>query len=99
MKLQAPPCVSPERQLEILSRGVVDLVGKQELFKKLKEQRPLNVKAGFDPSRPDLHIGHFVLFHKMRRFQDLGHNVIFVVGDWTACIGDPSGQNKSRPPS
>lgn len=87
-----------EKQLEIFTKGTVDLISKTELLGKLKEQRPLKIKAGFDPSRPDLHIGHAVLFNKLRQFQDCGHEVIFVVGDWTACIGDPSGQNKSRPP-
>ena len=88
----------PEEQLEIIAQGAADLISKTELLSKLKEQRPLKIKAGFDPSRPDLHIGHAVLLNKLRQFQDLGHEVIFVVGDWTACIGDPSGQNKSRPP-
>ena len=87
----------PEEQLEILSRGLVHIYNKEELEKKLKENRPLKVKAGFDPSRPDLHLGHSLLINKLRQFQELGHEVIFVVGDFTACIGDPSGQNKTRP--
>ena len=87
----------PEEQLEILSRGLIHIYNKEELEKKLKENRPLKVKAGFDPSRPDLHLGHSLLINKLRQFQELGHEVIFVVGDFTACIGDPSGQNKTRP--
>ena len=89
--------LKPEKQFEILSSGVVDFIQKKELLKKLKEKRALRVKVGFDPSRPDIHLGHSVLLNKLRQFQDLGHKVIFVVGDFTACIGDPSGQNKTRP--
>ena len=89
--------LSPEEQYKILSRGVVDLINKEEFLKKLKLGRPLRVKAGFDPSKPDLHLGHSSLINKMRQFQELGHEIIFVVGDFTACIGDPSGQNKTRP--
>ena len=87
----------PEEQLEILSRGLIHIYNKEEFLKKLKENRPLKVKAGFDPSRPNLHLGHSLLINKLRQFQELGHEVIFVVGDFTACIGDPSGQNKTRP--
>ena len=90
--------LSPKEQLEILSSGTKDFIGKEEFLKKLKTGRPLKIKAGFDPSRPDLHLGHSLLINKLRQFQELGHEVIFVVGDWTACIGDPSGQNKTRPP-
>ena len=86
-----------EQQLEILSRGTKDFIGRDLLLKKLKSGQILKVKAGFDPSRPDLHLGHSLLINKLRQFQELGHDVIFVVGDWTACIGDPSGQNKTRP--
>ena len=89
--------LSPEKQCEILAKGAVDFVKKQELLNKLRENRPLRIKAGFDPSRPDIHLGHLLLIGKLREFQDLGHRVIFVAGDWTACIGDPSGQNKTRP--
>ena len=88
---------SPAEQLEILKSGVVDLIDEKELLKKLKEDRPLKVKAGFDPSRPDLHLGHTLVINKLRQFQELGHKVYFVVGDWTACIGDPTGQDKTRP--
>src|SRR6185295_12940485 len=63
-----------------------------------KEDKPLRIKAGFDPSRPDLHIGHTVLLNKLRQFQQLGHHVIFLIGDFTALIGDPTGKNEARPP-
>lgn len=89
--------LSPEAQLEELTRGVVDLHVKEELLKRLQSGKPLKVKAGFDPTRPDLHLGHTVLINKMRQFQDLGHEVIFVVGDFTAQIGDPSGRSATRP--
>ncbi len=94
--------LKPEEQLRELRRGVVDLVTEAELLKKLersyKENAPLRVKAGFDPTRPDLHLGHSVLLNKMKRFQDLGHHVMFLVGDFTAMIGDPTGKNEARPP-
>ena len=83
-------------QLEELSRGVVDLVVAEELKERLASGRPLKVKAGFDPTRPDLHLGHTVLMNKMRQFQELGHEVIFIVGDFTARIGDPTGRSKTR---
>jgi len=89
--------LSPEEQLEELKRGVVDLHVEEALLKRLKEDRPLKIKAGFDPTRPDLHLGHTVLMNKMRQFQELGHEVIFVVGDFTAMIGDPSGRSATRP--
>jgi tyrosyl-tRNA synthetase len=88
-------------QLALLERGVVDLHVRAELEQRLEESRaagrPLRIKAGFDPTRPDLHIGHCVLLQKMRAFQDLGHTAIFLVGDFTAMVGDPTGQNESRP--
>jgi tyrosyl-tRNA synthetase len=87
-----------EEQLAELERGVVDLVSREDLLARLKEGRPLRIKAGFDPTRPDLHLGHAVLMAKMRQFQALGHDVVFVVGDFTASIGDPSGKSKTRPP-
>lgn len=87
----------PEKQLEIISSGAADLIQKAELLERLRQGRPLRVKAGFDPSRPDLHLGHAALINKLRQFQGLGHEVIFIVGDFTARIGDPSGQNKTRP--
>src|ERR1700757_5212679 len=89
--------LSPERQLDLLCRGVVDLHVRAELEERLATGRPLRVKAGFDPTRPDLHLGHTVLMQKMRQFQELGHRVIFLVGDYTAMVGDPTGQNDLRP--
>ncbi len=88
--------MTPEEQLAALKRGVVDLHVEKDLLERLKLGRPLVVKAGFDPTRPDLHLGHTVLMSKMRQFQDLGHRVVFVVGDFTAQIGDPSGRNATR---
>jgi tyrosyl-tRNA synthetase len=88
-------------QLAVLERGVVDLHVRGELEERLeasrREGRPLRVKAGFDPTRPDLHIGHTVLLQKMRAFQELGHTAIFLLGDFTAMVGDPTGHNESRP--
>src|SRR6201981_1848413 len=89
--------LSAARQIEILCRGVVDLHARTELEERLRTGRPLRVKAGFDPTRPDLHLGHTVLMQKMRQFQDLGHTVIFLVGDFTAMVGDPTGRNELRP--
>lgn len=85
-------------QLRELKRGVVDIVSEEELVAKLKEGRPLKIKAGFDPTAPDIHLGHTVLLQKMRQFQELGHEVIFLIGDFTGMIGDPSGKNTTRPP-
>ncbi len=93
--------MSAEEQLRELKKGTVDLISESELVAKLKESsaknKPLRIKAGFDPSRPDLHLGHTVLLNKMRQFQRLGHQVIFLIGDFTAMIGDPSGKNQTRP--
>jgi len=89
--------LSAERQIEILGRGVVDFHVRADLIERLSENRPLRIKAGFDPTRPDLHIGHTVLMQKMRVFQELGHQVIFLVGDFTAMVGDPTGKSESRP--
>ena len=93
----ARPSLTPTAQLEVLKRGVVDLHVEADLLARLEEGRPLKIKAGFDPTRPDLHLGHTVLMNKMRQFQQLGHEVIFVVGDFTAAIGDPSGKSATRP--
>jgi tyrosyl-tRNA synthetase len=88
------------RQLELILRGVVEVIQRGELESKLtralKENRPLRVKAGFDPTAPDLHLGHTVLIHKLKHFQDLGHQVIFLIGDFTGMIGDPTGQSETR---
>ena len=89
--------MKPEAQLAELKRGVVDLHVERELLQRLGEGRSLRVKAGFDPTRPDLHLGHTVLLSKMRQFQDFGHEVVFIVGDFTAQIGDPSGRSSTRP--
>src|SRR5437867_5713558 len=89
--------LSPDQQLIELTRGVVDLVQREELLARLREGRPLKIKAGFDPTRPDLHIGHAVLLAKMRQFQQLGHRVVLLVGDFTAMVGDPTGVNELRP--
>jgi tyrosyl-tRNA synthetase len=85
-------------QLEVIKRGSEELIVEAELVEKLKIGRPLRVKAGFDPTAPDLHLGHTVLMNKMRQFQELGHQVIFLVGDFTGLIGDPTGRNATRPP-
>jgi tyrosyl-tRNA synthetase len=84
--------------LEELLRGTQDVYSKEEFEKKLKTGKPLKVKAGFDPTAPDLHLGHTVLLNKLRQFQEAGHEVLFLIGDFTAKIGDPSGRSKTRPP-
>jgi len=89
---------SIEESLEIIKRGCDDLLVEAELVEKLKSGRPLRVKAGFDPTAPDLHLGHAVLLNKMRQLQDLGHQAIFLIGDFTGMIGDPTGKNATRPP-
>ncbi len=90
--------LTPEEQLEIIKRGAVDIIEEEELLEKLKRGKPLKVKAGFDPTAPDLHLGHVVLLRKLRQFQDLGHEVVIIIGDFTATIGDPTGRNETRPP-
>ena len=84
--------------LELIKRGADELLIESALVAKLKEGRPLRIKAGFDPTAPDLHLGHTVLLNKLRQFQDLGHQVLFLIGDFTGMIGDPSGKNATRPP-
>ncbi|HKX12123.1 MAG TPA: tyrosine--tRNA ligase [bacterium] len=86
------------KDLEKIKRGAVELISEEELRKKLAKGKPLKVKAGFDPTAPDLHFGHLVLLRKLKAFQDLGHRVCFLIGDYTAAIGDPSGRNETRPP-
>ena len=83
--------------LELIKRGIDEFIGEDELVKKLSKKKTLVVKAGFDPTAPDLHLGHTVLINKLKHFQDLGHRVIFLIGDFTGMIGDPSGKNKTRP--
>lgn len=87
-----------DTQLELIMRGVQDIYSKEDLIAKLKENRPLRIKLGMDPTAPDLHFGHTVVLNKLRHFQDLGHEVLFLIGDYTARIGDPSGKNSTRPP-
>ncbi len=87
-----------QAQLAIIKKGVDELLLEEELVAKLKENRPLRVKAGFDPTAPDLHLGHTVLLTKMRQLQDLGHHIMFLIGDFTGMIGDPTGKNATRPP-
>ncbi|MSQ92482.1 MAG: tyrosine--tRNA ligase [Gammaproteobacteria bacterium] len=87
----------PAQQIEELRRGAAELLTEADLVRKLERGRPLKVKAGFDPTAPDLHLGHTVLINKMRQFQQLGHQVIFLIGDFTGLIGDPSGKNATRP--
>ncbi|MCX8127799.1 MAG: tyrosine--tRNA ligase [Synergistetes bacterium] len=90
--------LSLEEQLKIIKRGTVEIINEEELRKKLEKGEPLVVKAGFDPTAPDLHLGHTVLLRKMRHFQELGHKVVFLIGDFTARIGDPSGRSEMRKP-
>ncbi|WP_417546854.1 tyrosine--tRNA ligase [Marinobacter segnicrescens] len=89
---------SIEEALAIIKRGVDELIPEEALVEKLKQGRPLRIKAGFDPTAPDLHLGHTVLINKLRQFQDLGHEVIFLIGDFTGMIGDPTGKSATRPP-
>jgi len=92
----------PEEQLRIIKRGTAEIISEEELLSKLKKSVetdiPLRIKAGFDPTAPDLHLGHCVLLKKLREFQNLGHTVMFLIGDFTAMIGDPSGRSETRPP-
>lgn len=87
-----------KEQLEIIKRGADEILIESELIEKLKKDVPLKIKAGFDPTAPDLHLGHAVLLNKLRQFQDLGHDVYFLIGDFTGMIGDPTGKNATRPP-
>src|SRR5438128_2012423 len=83
-------------QLELIKRGAIDVLPEEELVAKLKRGRPLKIKTGFDPTAPDLHLGHTVLIQKMKQFQELGHEVIFLIGDFTGMVGDPSGKSETR---
>ncbi|MBN2399439.1 MAG: tyrosine--tRNA ligase [Candidatus Aminicenantes bacterium] len=89
-------------QLDLLRKGALEIISEEDLEKKIRRSRktgkPLLIKAGFDPTAPDIHLGHTVLIRKMKHFQDLGHTVVFLIGDFTGLIGDPSGRNKTRPP-
>ncbi|MFN8628458.1 MAG: tyrosine--tRNA ligase [Candidatus Binatia bacterium] len=90
--------MAPDRQLTLIRRGTVDILPADELVQKLREGRPLRIKFGADPSAPDLHLGHTVALSKLRQFQDLGHRVIFLIGDFTGMIGDPTGKSETRKP-
>lgn len=94
--------LQPEKQLEVIKRGAVEIIIEADLLKKLEksydEKKPLKIKAGFDPTAPDIHLGHTVLLEKMRQFQELGHEIIFLIGDFTGMIGDPTGRAVTRIP-
>ena len=90
--------MNKKEALEIIKRGADEILIESELIEKLKKEKPLKIKAGFDPTAPDLHMGHAVLLNKLRQFQDLGHEVYFLIGDFTGMIGDPTGKNVTRPP-
>ena len=96
-----PEIMNIKKSLELIKRGTVEIIDEKQLLSKLEQskarKRPLIVKAGFDPTAPDIHLGHTVLLKKMRHFQDLGHVAIFLIGDYTGLIGDPSGVSKTRP--
>ncbi|HEY3565171.1 MAG TPA: tyrosine--tRNA ligase, partial [Casimicrobiaceae bacterium] len=92
------PPVDVDAQLAVFRRGADELLVESELRTKLARGKSLNIKEGFDPTRPDLHLGHTVQFNKLRQLQDLGHHVVFLIGDFTALIGDPTGRNVTRPP-
>lgn len=87
-----------DKQLANIRRGAVEIINEAELRKKLERGKPLRVKVGFDPTAPDLHLGHTVVMHKMRHFQEMGHHIIFLIGDFTGRIGDPTGRSETRPP-
>ncbi len=89
---------STKEAIELITRGTEEILVEEELKKKLDSGKKLNIKAGFDPTAPDLHLGHTVLINKLRQFQTLGHNIIFLIGDYTGMIGDPSGKSATRPP-
>ncbi|MDH5369646.1 MAG: tyrosine--tRNA ligase, partial [Gammaproteobacteria bacterium] len=89
---------SLEDSLALIKRGADEILVEAELVEKLKKNKPLRIKAGFDPTAPDLHLGHTVLINKLRQFQDLGHEVLFLIGDFTGMIGDPTGKSATRPP-
>ena len=90
--------VNIQQQLAVIKRGADELLIEAELVEKLKKGQPLRIKAGFDPTAPDLHLGHTVLINKLRQFQELGHHVLFLIGDFTGMIGDPTGKSTTRPP-
>ena len=101
-KLDSDQTEEFNKQLDIISRGAAEILPEQELKSKLAksilENKPLKVKTGFDPTAPDIHLGHTVLIRKMKHFQDLGHDIIFLIGDFTGMIGDPTGKSETRKP-
>ncbi|MFH1239365.1 MAG: tyrosine--tRNA ligase [bacterium] len=86
-----------KKSLDIIKRGTVEVISEEELVNKLKQDKPLRIKFGADPTAPDIHLGHTVVLHKLKQFQELGHKIVFIIGDFTALIGDPSGRTESRP--
>ena len=86
-----------EKVISRIKRGTIDFISEEEIRKKLSLKRPLRIKLGVDPTSPDIHLGHTVLLNKLRLFQELGHHVVFIIGDFTAKIGDPSGRSDTRP--
>ena len=90
--------ISEKDAMQQIKRGCDEILLEAELLEKLRQSRPLKIKAGFDPTAPDLHLGHTVLINKMRQFQELGHHIMFLIGDFTGMIGDPSGKSATRPP-
>ena len=90
--------IDVDKQMALIKRGAAEIIDEGELRKKLSRGTPLKVKVGFDPTAPDLHLGHTVIMQKMRHFQELGHTIVFLIGDFTGRIGDPSGKSKTRPP-
>lgn len=99
-KTNTPEQILPElaQQLAEIKRGVVDILSEQDLIKKLNTKKPLVIKFGADPTSPDIHLGHTVILNKLRTFQKYGHQIHFLIGDFTASIGDPSGRSATRPP-
>src|SRR5215831_4816649 len=93
-----PQKIPTAEALALIKRGSDELIVEEDLVRKLKTGRPLRIKLGLDPTAPDLHLGHTVVINKLRHFQDLGHQVQFLIGDFTGMIGDPSGRNETRPP-
>ena len=90
--------IPASEQLPLIKRGISELISEEELRKKLAKGKPLTIKAGFDPTAPDLHLGHVVLLNKLAHFQQLGHRVVLLIGDYTGMIGDPTGRSEVRPP-
>src|SRR5437763_9934737 len=89
--------MSPDEQLDFLAKGAVDLIERNDLRSKIARGKPITIKVGFDPTAPDIHLGHTVVIRKMKHFQQLGHRVVFVIGDYTVMIGDPTGKKATRP--